>query len=201
MEKNGPEKPEGAGRKGGRNNRDRRNRNKRGNNKPATDANHDDAENVQAPTTATEEEIPPEPDSPMVLGGKRNWADYSFDEDLPVDPVEPPGHTEPRKEGGSIRSPRAAAGQHEDLRNKLNRNKKQQQQNGHHNSHSGGGGRGGGTSNSSGRKLLPRPKKNTENFNPCHDPPDMRILCAPPGNLPIHINETNLYYGSGYRSG
>ena len=28
---------------------------------------------------------------------------------------------------------------------------------------------------------LPRPKKNTENFNPCHDPPQMRILSATPG--------------------
>ena len=28
---------------------------------------------------------------------------------------------------------------------------------------------------------LPRPKKNTENFNPCHDPPEARILFATPG--------------------
>ena len=28
---------------------------------------------------------------------------------------------------------------------------------------------------------LPRPKKNTENFNPCYDPPEMRILFATPG--------------------
>ena len=28
---------------------------------------------------------------------------------------------------------------------------------------------------------LPRPKKNTENFNPCYDPPEMRILAATPG--------------------
>ena len=28
---------------------------------------------------------------------------------------------------------------------------------------------------------LPRPKKNTENFNPSHKPPEMRILCATPG--------------------
>ena len=35
-----------------------------------------------------------EPESPLVLGGKRNWADYSFDEDLPVDP-EPEHHGRP----------------------------------------------------------------------------------------------------------
>merc|ERR1712113_46442 len=28
---------------------------------------------------------------------------------------------------------------------------------------------------------LPRPKKNTENFNPCHDVPPMRLVVAPPG--------------------
>ena len=28
---------------------------------------------------------------------------------------------------------------------------------------------------------LPRPKKNTENFNPCYEPPEMRILFATPG--------------------
>ncbi len=28
---------------------------------------------------------------------------------------------------------------------------------------------------------LPRPKKNTENFDPSHDPPEMRILCAREG--------------------
>lgn len=35
--------------------------------------------------------------------------------------------------------------------------------------------------NGTGGKQLARPKKNTENFNPCHEPPEMRILFAPPG--------------------
>ena len=30
-------------------------------------------------------------------------------------------------------------------------------------------------------KTFQKPKKNTENFNPCHDPPEMRILAAPAG--------------------
>jgi len=150
-----------------------------------------------------------EPESPLVLGGKRNWADYSFDEDLPVDP-EPEHHdTESRPPPARSadnrshnRSPRNGTGtgsgnqahppqQHEDLRNKLNRNRRQQQQpqNGNSNHHNT-------TTNqhnnrqeqhqqqqhsAAGRKPLPRPKKNTENFNPSHEPPEMRILCAPPG--------------------
>ena len=28
---------------------------------------------------------------------------------------------------------------------------------------------------------LPRPKRNTENFNPSHEPPQMRVLFAPSG--------------------
>lgn len=31
------------------------------------------------------------------------------------------------------------------------------------------------------RNKLSRPKKNTENFNPCHDAPPMRVVVAPPG--------------------
>jgi len=203
-------KPEGGGAGGsrgkgsGRNNRgDRRNRNRRGGgNKPDQPGGHavinDGGENGEA-AAAEADPVPAEPDSPMVLGGKRNWADYSFDEDLPVDQPEQQQqsssspsmpdqqqHQGMRKERPN-RSPKSAPqqqGQAEDLRNKLNRNRRQQQQNGHHNNSGGGGGRGGQHSSShssSGRKPLPRPKKNTENFNPCHDPPDMRVLCAPPG--------------------
>lgn len=194
LEKTGSDnKPEGGGRKGGRGNRgDRRNRNKRGGANKGLEGGSAAGPNDAAPENGDTEAAPEtlaEPDSPMVLGGKRNWADYSFDEDLPVDP-EPPVVDQPTRKERSNRSPKQAAGpqqQTEDLRNKLNRNRRQQQQqNGshHHNSNSsGGGGRGGSTHSSSGtgRKPLPRPKKNTENFNPCHDPPDMRVLCAPPG--------------------
>ena len=52
--------------------------------------------------------------------------------------------------------------------------------------HGGGGGRqeqrnGGGHNSSSGGRQLARPKKNTENFNPSHEAPEMRILFAPFG--------------------
>ena len=50
----------------------------------------------------------------------------------------------------------------------------------------GGGRRGSGSSNSNrsrggGGKQLARPKKNTENFSPCHEPPPMRVVVATPG--------------------
>lgn len=38
---------------------------------------------------------------------------------------------------------------------------------------------------------LQRPKKNTENFNPCHDPPEMRIMVALPGKQRYHRDYTN----------
>merc|ERR550534_2761807 len=37
-----------------------------------------------------------------------------------------------------------------------------------------------------GGKQIPRPKKNTENFNPSHEAPPMRILVAPPGLKRYH---------------
>ena len=75
-----------------------------------------------------------------------------------------------------------------DLRDKLNRERRgeegeqrQQQQrrrdNHNHNNHSNSNrsrGRDGG-------KQLARPKKNTENFSPCHEPPPMRVVVATPG--------------------
>ena len=39
----------------------------------------------------------------------------------------------------------------------------------------------GGNKHQNSRQQLARPKKNTENFNPSYDPPQMRILYAPPG--------------------
>ena len=73
-----------------------------------------------------------------------------------------------------------------DLREKLNRERRgeegeqrqqQQRRRDNHNSNSNrsrGGGGGGG-------KQLARPKKNTENFSPCHEPPPMRVVVATPG--------------------
>merc|ERR1719234_1561552 len=37
-----------------------------------------------------------------------------------------------------------------------------------------------------GKQQIPRPKKNTENFNPSHEAPPMRILVAPPGLKRYH---------------
>ena len=37
---------------------------------------------------------------------------------------------------------------------------------------------------------LPRPKKNTENFNPCHSPPPMRLVVAAPGRAKFNQQTT-----------
>jgi len=172
--------------------------------------------------------------------GEKNWADYSFDDDTPIDPPPPVAdhhhhpagpssqdhhetnssgsrpdrkHRSPKSGGGgrvsggwaprnSQAQPHGAGnnennghGHQEDLRNKLNRNKNRSAQGQHH---VGGGSNGlsqfeqfsnnsihntahSFNNSGTGKKPLPRPKKNTENFNPCHEPPEMRILCAPPG--------------------
>merc|ERR550532_856094 len=55
----------------------------------------------------------------------------------------------------------------------------QQHQNGLHEHQQQHGKQGGG-------KQIPRPKKNTENFNPSHEAPPMRILVAPPGLKRYH---------------
>ena len=76
-----------------------------------------------------------------------------------------------------------------DLRDKLNRERRgeegeqrqqqhQQRRRDNHNNNNSNSNRSRGRD---GGKQLARPKKNTENFSPCHEPPPMRVVVATPG--------------------